>query len=96
MSSDDASSSDEEYVVPGKTAAAAPAAIQTIVLTGLPGVGRTTLLDHLLDTLPDGARPAVVVHRFSPGLGINDAPEVHGVALGTKENLALYADVFDF
>ena len=71
--------------------------VQTILLTGLPGVGRTSLLDHLLDTLPKSAHPATIVHRFAAALGVSDEPVVDGTPLRGKACLGQrYAEVFDF
>ena len=99
MSSDDEDSSDsEDYARSGTPQQAFPKAnrIQAVIFTGLQNVGRTTLLEHFVDTLPRQARPAVCVHRFARRLGIDDAPTVESQALGDHDALARYADVYDF
>ena len=47
---------------------AAPA--EAVIVTGLPGAGRTTLVRRVLDSLPPGANAAVCAHRFKEGLAV--------------------------
>lgn len=71
--------------------AAAPPIVETILITGLPGSGRSTLVSSLLGSLPFGSRCAVCVHRHAKAftlettaLPVADPPCAH------------YSEVYDF
>jgi G3E family GTPase len=63
--------------------------MEALIITGLPGSGRSTLLGHLLRSLPEDARAAVCVHHFAKEFGLECT------ATGTSAQVR-YAEVFDF
>ena len=70
--------------------------ISTILVTGLTGSGRTTLIQHLLATLPAEARCAVCVHQHAKGFGLEaHYPTPYGFD-PDDERLAVYFEVYDF
>eukprot|EP01043_Picozoa_sp_COSAG02_P096903 COSAG02_NODE_33151_length_504_cov_1.533333_1_plen_137_part_01 len=46
------------------------APIGVVIITGLPGSGRTALLREILCTLPSSVAPAVCVHHFAKAFGL--------------------------
>ena len=74
LSSDSSESSDDEDGGAGGSRGVDAPQIQALVISGL-GSGRAELLRHVLDTLPEGARAAVCVHRCANGLADAAAPQ---------------------
>ena len=48
--------------------------IDAYIITGSLGTGKSTVLNHLLDHLPDDATPAVICHHFAMSFGLETTP----------------------
>ena len=81
--------------------------IHVVIVTGLPGAGRTAQLRKLLATLPPSAAPAVCVHHFAKGFGLETSPplpqphllvpnEGSSATAVAHDTVAHYSEVYDF
>ena len=62
---------------------------EVLLVTGLPGAGRTAQLRQLLATLPKSAAPAVCIHHFAKAFGLETSPPLPGTVVH-------YSEVYDF
>jgi len=68
--------------------------VPVVVITGAPGVGKTSLLNRLIAELPGaipGAEPAVITHRFAREFGLDLSPVREDPSTPT-----LRGEMFDF
>eukprot|EP00928_Gymnodinium_smaydae_P016889 TRINITY_DN16402_c0_g1_i1.p1 TRINITY_DN16402_c0_g1~~TRINITY_DN16402_c0_g1_i1.p1 ORF type:complete len:484 (+),score=43.06 TRINITY_DN16402_c0_g1_i1:74-1525(+) len=65
--------------------------VRTLLITGLPGAGRSTLVNSLLTSMPSSARCAVCIHRHAHAFSLETTP------LRLEGSCCVhYAEVYDF
>ena len=69
--------------------------VETVLVTGLPGCGRTSLVRNLLSSLPAGAAAHVCSHRFAKAFGL-ETTSLWQAGTSPPPALAGYSEVFDF
>ena len=70
--------------------------VSTILITGLPGSGKSTVVQNLLSSLPVSARCAVCTHQHARAFGLETQSPVADDFDVDDPRLALYFEVYDF
>ncbi len=77
--------------------------IGVVIITGLPGAGRTALLREILCTLPSSVAPAVCVHHFAKAFGLETSSPLTQTPSSSCGDAGLpptavvhYSEVYDF
>ena len=73
-----------------------PPPIEVLIITGLPGAGRTALLRELICTLPPSAATAVCVHHFAKAFGLETTCPLPASLDGGNGAVSHYSEVYDF